>query len=89
MTSSPNVRPSHPRAVHKQCLLILPNESVTEFLQHFESLFEVELLQGDIVPGTETTTITFQAAKNKIQALEQIIKAVLGKIEQKANLFHN
>lgn len=61
-----------------QCEIILPNESVTEFLQHFQSLFEIELLQGDIVPGTETTTIRFQAAKTKIQALEQIIKAVLG-----------
>lgn len=61
-----------------QCEIILPNESVTEVLQHFQSLFEIELLQGDIVPGTETTTITFQAAKAKVQALEQIIQAVVG-----------
>jgi len=60
-----------------QCEIILSNESVAEFLQHFESLFEVELLQGDTVPGAEKTTIRFQAAKTKIQALEQIIKAVL------------
>jgi|GEM_PF-2173684 len=61
-----------------QCEIIVPNESVQDVLQHFQTLFEIELLQGEIVPGIETTTITFQAAKAKLQALEQIIKAVLG-----------
>lgn len=61
-----------------QCEIIVPNESVKDVLNHFQVLFDVELLQGEIVPGTETTTITFQAAKVKLQALEQIIKAVVG-----------
>ena len=61
-----------------QCEIIVSNESVKEVLQNFQTLFEIELLQGEIVPGIETTTITFQAAKTKLQALEQIIKAVLG-----------
>ena len=61
-----------------QCEIIVSNESVKEVLNHFQVLFDVELLQGEIVPGAETTTITFEAAKVKLQALEQIIKAVLG-----------
>lgn len=61
-----------------QCEIILPNESVADVLKHFQALFEIELLQGEIVAGIETTTITFQAAKAKLQALEQIIQAVLG-----------
>lgn len=61
-----------------QCEIIVSNESAEELLRHFQVLFEVELLQGEIVPGAEVTTITFQAAKAKLQALEQIIQAVLG-----------
>ncbi|MFK7979151.1 MAG: hypothetical protein AB8G86_04160 [Saprospiraceae bacterium] len=61
-----------------QCEIIVSNESVQDVLTHFQTLFEIELLQGEIVRGIETTTITFQAAKAKLQALEQIIKAVLG-----------
>ncbi len=61
-----------------QCEIIVSNESVQDVLNHFQTLFEVELLQGEIVRDIETTTITFQAAKAKLQALEQIIKAVLG-----------
>lgn len=61
-----------------QCEIIVSNESVQDLLQHFKTLFEIELLQGEIVPGIETTSITFQAAKVKIQALEQNIKAVSG-----------
>ena len=61
-----------------QCEIILPNDSVADVLKHFQSLFEIELLQGEIVPDKEITTITFQADKAKVQALEQIIKAVLG-----------
>jgi len=61
-----------------QCEIIVSNESVTDGLKHFQSLFEIELLQGKIVPSTETTSITFQAAKAKLQALEQIIKAMQG-----------
>lgn len=60
-----------------QCEIIVPNESVKDVLQHFQTLFEIELLQGEMVPGIEKTTIIFQAAKVKLQALEQIIKAVL------------
>lgn len=61
-----------------QCEIIVPNESVEEVLNHFQVLFDVELMQGEIVTGAETTTINFQAAKVKLQALEQIIKAVVG-----------
>lgn len=61
-----------------QCEIIVPNESVEDLLNHFQVLFDVELLQGSIVPDAETTIITFEAAKAKLQALEQIIKVVLG-----------
>ena len=61
-----------------QCEIIVSNESVQDVLNHFQTLFEIELLQGEIVPDIETTTITFQAVKAKLHALEQVIKAVLG-----------
>lgn len=61
-----------------QCEIIVPNESVKDLVGHFQSLFEIELLQGEMISGKEKTTITFHAAKKKVEALEQIIQAVLG-----------
>ncbi len=56
-----------------ECEIKIPNDTLNEFLYSFKNLFETELLKAQIRKEKINTFIKFQASKQKIEVLEQLI----------------
>lgn len=60
-----------------KCTIEVDDHQVNDLLENFQSLFSEELRQASFSKKEGKTIISFQAAKSKIQKLEQVIHQAL------------
>lgn len=60
-----------------QCTIEIDDQQVNDLLENFQSLFGEELQRASFSKKEGKTIISFQAAKSKIQQLEQVIHQAL------------